>query len=207
MKIGVISDTHGHEQRFALAVEKFFGDADVIMHAGDVLYHGPRNPMLADYNPAKLAERINACSAQVIIARGNCDSDVDQLVLNSPIQAPYAYAFVNGRRIVMTHGTHFTYCNDPSKPDWSKMIGEIAKAHGKTPGQVVLRWNLQRGVVIIPKSTHIERIRENFDLWDFTLSDEEMERISSLDMGYGDARTKHFDPEFVRMCVQRKIHD
>ncbi|MBR1580126.1 MAG: phosphodiesterase [Selenomonadaceae bacterium] len=147
MKIGVISDTHGHEQRFALAVEKFFDDADIIMHAGDVLYHGPRNPMLADYNPAKLAERINACNAQVIIARGNCDSDVDQLVLNSPIQAPYAYVFANGRRIVMTHGTHFTYCNDPSKPDWSKMIDEIAKQANTLRADIFITGHIHNNIL------------------------------------------------------------
>ena len=147
MKIGVISDTHGHEQRFALAVEKFFNDADVIMHAGDVLYHGPRNPMLADYNPAKLAERINACSAQVIIARGNCDSDVDQLVLNSPIQAPYAYVFVGGRRIVMTHGTNFTYCNDPSKSDWQKMIDEIAKQANTLRADIFITGHIHNNIL------------------------------------------------------------
>ncbi len=74
-------------------------------------------------------------------------------------------------------------------------------------GQIILRWNVQRGVVVIPKSTHKERIEENFDIWDFTLSEEEMERISSLDMGYVGTAVKHFDPEFVRMCNGRKIHD
>ncbi len=55
--------------------------------------------------------------------------------------------------------------------------------------------------------THRERIEENFDIWDFELTEEEMNKIASLDMGYGDTRTKHFEPEFVRMCVHRKIHD
>ena len=87
------------------------------------------------------------------------------------------------------------------------MLKEIAATHGKTIGQVILRWNVQRGVVVIPKSTHKERIEENFDIWDFTLSEEEMERIFSLDMGYVGTAVKHFDPEFVRMCNGRKIHD
>ena len=91
MKIGVISDTHGHEMRWAKAYEKFFKDADMILHAGDVLYHGPRNPMLEDYNPAGLAQRINDCPIPVVIAKGNCDSEVDQMVIALPIQAPYAY--------------------------------------------------------------------------------------------------------------------
>ena len=93
------------------------------------------------------------------------------------------------------------------KPFDDPMLQKIAAAHGKTVGQVILRWNVQRGVVVIPKSTHKERIEENIDIWDFTLTEEEMKRIASLDMGYGGTAVKHFDPEFVRMCNQRKIHD
>ena len=104
MKIGIISDTHGCHKRWSLAYDKFFKDADMIIHAGDVLYHGPRNPMLEDYNPAKLAEKINQCPMPVVICRGNCDSEVDTLVLNMPIQAPYTYVVANGLKIVTTHG-------------------------------------------------------------------------------------------------------
>ena len=93
------------------------------------------------------------------------------------------------------------------KPFDDPMLQKIAAAHGKTVGQVILRWNVQRGVVAIPKSTHKERIEENIDIWDFTLTEEEMKRIASLDMGYEGTAVKHFDPEFVRMCNQRKIHD
>lgn len=91
-------------------------------------------------------------------------------------------------------------------PFENEMLAAIAQAHQKTVGQVILRWNVQRGVVIIPKSTHEERIRENFDIWDFELSEEEMNRIASLDMGYTGSRAKHFDPDFVRMCLGRKLH-
>jgi 2,5-diketo-D-gluconate reductase A len=63
------------------------------------------------------------------------------------------------------------------------VIGEIAEAHGKTPAQVVLRWHLQLGNVVIPKSATPERITENFDLFDFELGDEEMGRIEGLDRG------------------------
>lgn len=93
------------------------------------------------------------------------------------------------------------------KPFDDPVLQKIAAAHGKTVGQVILRWNVQRGVVVIPKSTHKERIEENIDIWDFTLTEEEMKRIASLDMGYEGTAVKHFDPEFVRMCNQRKIHD
>lgn len=83
----------------------------------------------------------------------------------------------------------------------------IAEAHGKSIGQVMLRWNIQRGVVVIPKSVHKERIEENINIWDFALTEEEMEKISALDMGYTGTAIKHFAPDFVRMCVTRKIHD
>lgn len=93
------------------------------------------------------------------------------------------------------------------KPFDDPMLQKIAAAHGKTVGQVILRWNVQRGVVVIPKSTHKERIEENIDIWDFTLTEEEMKQIATLDQGYEGTAVKHFDPEFVRMCNQRKIHD
>ncbi|MGYP004532629971 len=89
----------------------------------------------------------------------------------------------------------------------NEMVKEIAAAHGKTVGQVVLRWNVQRGVVVIPKSVHKARIEENFQIWDFTLTEEEMQKISSLDLGYQGTAVKHFDPEFVKMCNTRKIHE
>lgn len=89
----------------------------------------------------------------------------------------------------------------------NEMVKEIAAAHGKTVGQVVLRWNVQRGVVVIPKSVHKARIKENFQIWDFALTEEEMQKISSLDLGYQGTAVKHFDPEFVKMCNTRKIHE
>lgn len=92
-------------------------------------------------------------------------------------------------------------------PFENDMLQEIAAAHGKTIGQVLLRWNVQRGVAVIPKSTRPARIEENFHIWDFVLSEAEMKRVSSLDMGYTGTAVKHFEPEFVRMCNNRKIHD
>ncbi len=62
-------------------------------------------------------------------------------------------------------------------------ITEIAEAHGRTPGQVVLRWHVQLGNVVFPKSINPERIRQNIDIFDFELSGEEMERIEALDRG------------------------
>jgi 2,5-diketo-D-gluconate reductase A len=61
-------------------------------------------------------------------------------------------------------------------------IGEIAAAHSKTPAQVTLRWHIQLGNVVFPKSVHAERIRENFDVFDFELTDDDMERFATLDL-------------------------
>jgi diketogulonate reductase-like aldo/keto reductase len=87
------------------------------------------------------------------------------------------------------------------------MLKDIAAAHGKTVAQIILRWNVQRGVIVIPKSTHKVRIEENFAIWDFVLTEKQMQQISSLDMGNVGTAIKHFDPEFVRMCNNRKIHE
>ena len=92
-------------------------------------------------------------------------------------------------------------------PFEDEMLKRIATKYNKSVGQVILRWNIQRGVIVIPKSTHVERIKENIDVFDFELNEEEMKQISSLDMGYSGSRVKHFDVEFVEMCLAKKIHD
>jgi putative phosphoesterase len=122
MRIGVISDTHGDTRGWQAAIAGPFAGVDLILHAGDILYHGPRNPMPAGYDPAALAELINRAPAPVIIARGNCDSDVDQLVLEYPIQAPYALVVIDGLRIMVNHGDEFGL-EDP--------VPGIAKVAGK----------------------------------------------------------------------------
>jgi 2,5-diketo-D-gluconate reductase A len=69
-----------------------------------------------------------------------------------------------------------------------EVIGEIARSHGKTPSQVTLRWHIERGDIVFPKSMREERMQENFEIFDFSLSDEEVRRISALDRGE-DGRT------------------
>nr|WP_153931834.1 aldo/keto reductase [Klebsiella pneumoniae] len=92
-------------------------------------------------------------------------------------------------------------------PYQDALLQGIADAHQKTIAQVVLRWNVQRGVTVIPKSTRQERIEENFAIWDFVLTDNEMAQISALDLGYVGEAVKHFNPKFVRGCLGVKIHD
>lgn len=82
---------------------------------------------------------------------------------------------------------------------------EIGKQYGKSAAQVVLRWNVQRGVVIIPKSVHKERMVQNIDIWDFELTNEEMNEISKMDLGHSEI-VNHSDPAFVKMLHTLKIH-
>ena len=157
MKIGIISDTHGCHERFSLAFDKYFKDADMIIHAGDVLYHGPRNPMLSDYNPAKLAEKLNACSMPVVICRGNCDSEGYTLVLDMPIQAPYTYVVAEGLKIVTTHG-HYVE-TDEAKDKMAKAL----KADIFISGHVHINVLEKRGntVFLNPGSPSLSKREDN----------------------------------------------
>lgn len=86
-------------------------------------------------------------------------------------------------------------------------LKNIANIHNKTVAQVILRWHIQRNVVVIPKTTHIERMKENFDIFDFELTADEMEQIAQLDTGRS-SFFSHTDPSmvewFVKMVDERK---
>ncbi len=84
----------------------------------------------------------------------------------------------------------------------NQTLTKIAAAYGKTAGQVVLRWNIQRGVIVIPKSTHKDRIIENFDVFDFKLTKKDMAVIAKLDESKG-LFVNHEDPEFVKYLYAR----
>lgn len=93
----------------------------------------------------------------------------------------------------------------------NEVIDAIAAKYGKTPAQVMLRWNIQRGVVVIPKSTHKERMEENFNVFDFALSEEDMQAIAALDTA-ASSFFSHQDPAMVEWFVQmveerKKQHD
>jgi 2,5-diketo-D-gluconate reductase A len=82
-------------------------------------------------------------------------------------------------------------------------LSEIGAAHGKSVAQVILRWLIQRDIVVIPKSVRPERMRENIDVFDFTLTDEEMTRIAGLDTG-GTLFFDHGDPAMVSWLNSRR---
>ena len=85
----------------------------------------------------------------------------------------------------------------------NEVLSGIAEKYGKTVGQVILRWNVQRGVVAIPKSSKEERIKENFDVFDFELTDEDMKNIASLEAGL--KTVDHTDPAFLKYLYDRTL--
>lgn len=86
------------------------------------------------------------------------------------------------------------------------VLTKIGEKYGKSAAQVALRWNTQRGVVVIPKSVHRERMEQNFAIWDFSLTENEMKEIAALDMGHSEI-VNHDDPGFVKMLHGLKVHE
>ena len=84
------------------------------------------------------------------------------------------------------------------------VLTAIGEKYGKSAAQVALRWNMQRGVVVIPKTTHRDRMEQNIDIWDFSLSDEDMAEIAKLDIGHSEI-VDHSDPAFIRMISTLKV--
>ena len=84
-------------------------------------------------------------------------------------------------------------------------LTEIGAKYGKSAAQVVLRWNTQRGVSVLPKSTHVERMEQNLNIWDFELTEEEMKKIGEKDLGHSEI-INHFDPQLVIALNGMNIH-
>ncbi len=107
MKIGLISDTHGDLKAWQ-ELSVYLREFDLVVHAGDVLYHGIFNPILESYKPLLLAEELNRFPAPLYFARGNCDSDVDQLALNYPLASPYLLLHFEELTLLVHHGHIFS---------------------------------------------------------------------------------------------------
>lgn len=84
------------------------------------------------------------------------------------------------------------------------ILTQIGEKYGKSAAQVALRWNIQRGVVVIPKTVHEDRMKQNFDVFDFVLSDGDMEQIKTMDIGHSEI-VNHFDPQWIKMLHAWKI--
>lgn len=109
MKLMFISDVHGSLYWLNKVLEKAAEEKpEQMVFLGDFLYHGPRNPLPDGYDPAEVANTLNRYKHQIIAVRGNCDSEVDQMLIEFPMMADYAMLYHEGRRIYVTHGHGFS---------------------------------------------------------------------------------------------------
>ena len=107
-RLMIASDLHGDANTTEILLTRFReSGADRLILLGDLLYHGPRNDLPAGYAPKKVIELLNAHGEKLLCVRGNCDTEVDQMVLNFPILADYAWIVTDGLRLFATHGHRF----------------------------------------------------------------------------------------------------
>lgn len=115
MKLFIISDIHGSSEYLKMALDLFVKEnTDYIVVLGDILYHGARNNLPQGYNPKEVTKMLNEYSKIIMAVKGNCESEVDQMVLEFPINAVYSNMVIGTRRIFMTHG-HIYNENNPVK--------------------------------------------------------------------------------------------
>jgi len=115
MKLLFISDIHGSVKFISEGIKAFLREkADFIVILGDVLYHGPRNPLPEGYDPKEVAEMLNNYKDKIIGVRGNCDSEVDSMLLKYPSSMDYNIILLGTRRIFITHGHIYNEDNLPN---------------------------------------------------------------------------------------------
>ncbi len=161
MQIGLISDTHGNLEGWRRAWDLVLHDADIIVHCGDVLYHGPKFSPVPGYAPRELAQAINQAPVPVLIARGNCDSEVDQLVLDVPLQQPYVLVQWGEVRLLSTHG-HLISVEEMIKLARKWRVNYLVTGHTHLPlvrkiGELV---HINPGTVTYPlaEDEHLRRL-------------------------------------------------
>ena len=114
MKLLICSDIHGDLDSIEMVLSAYEKEgADKLVILGDLLYHGPRNDLPTSYAPKAVIELLNSHKDHILAVRGNCDTEVDQMVLSFPILADYAYLSVDGISLFMTHGHRFGLDNPP----------------------------------------------------------------------------------------------
>ena len=160
MKLVIASDLHGAAPAVRALAARIEAEApDRVLLLGDLLYHGPRNDLPEGYAPREVAAVLNGMAARITAVRGNCDAEVDQMVLDFPVMADYATLFdETGRELFLTHGhvfgagMHNSVDHAPALPEGSALVyghthikvNEASEAH---PGL----WLFNPGSVSIPK--------------------------------------------------------
>ena len=150
---------------------------------------------VANFYPAIFA---NLCETVKVIPAVNQVELHPFFVQNEALKTMKAYGVQPQAWGPLAEGKHGIFTDEK--------LTAIGQKYGKSAAQVVLRWNVQRGVSIIPKSVHVERMQQNIDIWDFTLTDEEMAAITAKDLGHSEI-VDHSSPDFVKMICGWKIHE
>ena len=162
MKLLIASDIHGSADYCKQLMDRIeHENPDRILLLGDLLYHGPRNDLPLGYAPKKVIEMLNAIGTNLLCVRGNCEAEVDQMVLSFPVLADYAWLDANGLRIFATHGHHHGELNPPPlKKSDILLCGHTHIPAWKNMGDF---YYLNPGSVSIPKenSAHSYIILEN----------------------------------------------
>ena len=120
----VASDIHGS----AYYCRKLLGvfereNPDRMLLLGDLLYHGPRNELPREYDPQAVIAMLNGIADKLLCVRGNCEAEVDQMVLSFPVMAEYAVLYDGDRELFASHGHHITPENPPALPEGSVLLG------------------------------------------------------------------------------------
>ena len=177
MKLMIISDIHGSYNDLEKVMHYFDEEQpDRLIILGDILYHGPRNDLPEGYAPKKCIPLLNKYKDKTLAVRGNCDAEVDQMVLEFPIMADYAMITEGDLNIFVTHGHHFNEKKLP--PMFEKTQEGLILLHGHTHVPVCRVHEsytyMNPGSVSIPKenSEHSYMILENGAFWWKTLDGE-----------------------------------
>ncbi len=114
MKLLIASDIHGDLESAELVIKALRDEnCEKLLLLGDLLYHGPRNDLPKTYNPKAVISLLNENKDKILAVRGNCDTEVDQMVLDFPILADYAYLSLDGLSIFATHGHRHNTATQP----------------------------------------------------------------------------------------------
>lgn len=150
-RLMIASDLHGSARFTRQLVEAYTREKpDSLLLLGDILYHGPRNDLPEGYDPKQTAALLNPLAERILCVRGNCDAEVDEMMLDFPLIAEYTLVLVGSQRLFVTHGHRYHTQNPPPMRKGDVLL------HGHTHVPACLHqpggwWYLNPGSVSLPK--------------------------------------------------------
>lgn len=132
MKLMFASDIHGSQYYCEKMLKRYTEEnCDKLILLGDLLYHGPRNDLPKEYNPKEVIKMLNNLKEEILCVRGNCEAEVDQMVLEFPVLADYMIMYIESRMLFITHGHKYNTANPPMLKNNDLLI------HGHTHVQAI----------------------------------------------------------------------